>query len=131
MSLGGELTIDLYRQAGQIRDVRIASSRPPRAARLFHGNVMAVASATQAPCGIGLAQLEAARGRLVHRVELVDGRIGRYQIVAPTEWNFHPHGPVATGLRKLPNVDDTALRLAAGLLISGVDPCVDYVLSLH
>src|SRR5690606_20191461 len=42
--------------------------------------------------GIGLGVVEAARGRLVHRVEAVDGKVVCFQILAPTEWNFHPEG---------------------------------------
>ncbi|ARN81858.1 nickel-dependent hydrogenase large subunit [Methylocystis bryophila] len=42
----------------------------------------------------GFAAAETSRGRLCHWVRLsVDGRIADHQIVAPTEWNFHPTGP--------------------------------------
>ncbi len=51
------------------------------------------------PEGQGIAQVEAARGRLVHRVVLESGRITRYQILAPTEWNFHPDGVLVQGLK--------------------------------
>lgn len=70
--------------------------------------------------GIGLA--EAARGLLAHRVELEDGRVTRYQILAPTEWNFHPAGPLARGLTGIaagPGLEDRARLLAQAL-----DPCV-------
>ena len=29
---------------------------------------------------------------LLHLMQVKDGRVGRYVIVAPTEWNFHPQG---------------------------------------
>jgi hypothetical protein len=73
--------------------------------------------------GSGTALVEAARGRLVHRVDLVDGRIADYRILAPTEWNFHPKGALAAGLLTLP-VDERLQRLAQ-LLIDAVDPCVE------
>lgn len=40
--------------------------------------------------GTGVAQTEAARGRLMHRVEVAGGLVRDYRILAPTEWNFHP-----------------------------------------
>ncbi len=46
----------------------------------------------------GIGQVEAARGRLVHRVEIESGVIRGYRILAPTEWNFHPDGVLARGL---------------------------------
>jgi len=91
--------------------------------------------------GVGIAQVEAARGLLVHRVELEpegtgggppqDRLVRAYQILAPTEWNFHPQGVVARGLASLsPGVDDARLLRQAGLFVTLVDPCVDYELSL-
>lgn len=73
--------------------------------------------------GSGIAQVEAARGRLVHRVDLIAGRVTDYRILAPTEWNFHPQGALATGLLTLP-ADDRLPRLAQ-LLVDAVDPCVE------
>jgi len=83
------------------------------------------------PAGTGIGQVEAARGRLVHRVELEDGQVRRYQILAPTEWNFHPAGVVARALESLPYTDEDALRRQAALLINAVDPCVGYELRVH
>ncbi|MCU7830336.1 MAG: nickel-dependent hydrogenase large subunit [Candidatus Thiodiazotropha sp. (ex Myrtea sp. 'scaly one' KF741663)] len=76
--------------------------------------------------GVGLGIVEAARGRLTHRASLTDGVISRYQILAPTEWNFHPEGVVAHGLLGLPAGDEAALRRQASLFINAVDPCVGY-----
>jgi len=81
--------------------------------------------------GVGIAQIEAARGRLVHRVELQDQRVVRYQIVAPTEWNFHPKGVLAKGLRQLKAETDVALRQRAIFLINAIDPCVGYDLTIN
>ena len=73
--------------------------------------------------GSGIAQIEAARGRLVHRVDLDAGRVTDYRILAPTEWNFHPRGALAKGLLTLPV--DADLPLLAQLLVDAVDPCVE------
>jgi hypothetical protein len=81
--------------------------------------------------GVGLAQIEAARGRLVHRLELEQGLVRRYQILAPTEWNFHPQGIAAQLLLRLPAQHETTLKRQADLLINSIDPCVRYELTLH
>ncbi len=79
--------------------------------------------------GIAWAQLPAARGLLIHRLVLREGVVYDYRIIAPTEWNFHPQGVVAQGLRTLRGDDDN-LRRQAALWITAVDPCVQYQLSL-
>ncbi len=78
----------------------------------------------------GVGQVDAARGRLLHRV-LLDGKhILSYQIVAPTEWNFHPQGVVAQGLKTLSG-DKEQIEQQARLLISAIDPCVAYELRVN
>ncbi len=74
--------------------------------------------------GTGLAVVEMARGRLIHRVEIENERTRRYQIVAPTEWNFHPRGPLAEGLRHSRPCAPPRLRRLAELLAHALDPCV-------
>lgn len=76
--------------------------------------------------GTGIAQIEAARGRLVHGVEIADGLVARYGILAPTEWNFHGDGVAARGLENLDAVDSESLSRQAELLIHAIDPCVGY-----
>lgn len=72
--------------------------------------------------GTGLGLVEAARGLLAHRVELENGRVTRYQILAPTEWNFHPDGPLTRGLTGAEATPD--LLRNANLLVHALDPCV-------
>jgi coenzyme F420-reducing hydrogenase alpha subunit len=79
----------------------------------------------------GLAQVEAARGRLVHRVLVKNGRVDDYRILAPTEWNFHPEGPAAGALTKLKTANSDDLKAQAGLLINSIDPCVGFEVRLH
>ncbi len=81
--------------------------------------------------GIGLGQVEAARGRLIHRLELTEGRVGNYQILAPTEWNFHPQGVAAQLLKNLSSTDVTTLKTQADFLINVIDPCVRYEMTVH
>ncbi|MDP2903011.1 MAG: Ni,Fe-hydrogenase I large subunit [Methylovulum sp.] len=80
--------------------------------------------------GIALAQIQAARGLLIHRLVLRQGRVYDYRILAPTEWNFHPEGIVAQGLRRLQAPCHNDLRRQAELLINAIDPCVQYTLNL-
>lgn len=78
--------------------------------------------------GRGAAQVEAARGRLVHGVEIISGVVACYRILAPTEWNFHPQGAAARGLAQIAQHANGASRPLADLLINAVDPCVGYEL---
>jgi Ni,Fe-hydrogenase I large subunit len=74
----------------------------------------------------GLAQVEAARGRLCHRVVLDGERVSRYRILAPTEWNFGPDGAAAQALQSIRATDAAAIRAQADLLVHAIDPCVGY-----
>ena len=89
-------------------------------------------AATPAPAarGWGLAQVEAARGRLLHAVELNGETVRSYRILAPTEWNFHPQGVTVQSLSGLNAEDIDILQRQAVLLITAIDPCVDYRLTL-
>jgi hypothetical protein len=82
------------------------------------------------PPGVGIGQVETARGRLVHRLLLDGTQVAQYQILAPTEWNFHPQGPLATGLMHLGEGDVSTLRRRAAILIEAIDPCVAWTLEI-
>ncbi len=81
-------------------------------------------------CGTGLGFAEAARGRLTHAVEIADGVVQRYCILAPTEWNFHPQGAAAQGLASIAALPPERREVLARLFITAVDPCVGYELRL-
>ena len=80
--------------------------------------------------GIGISQVEAARGRLVHRVELERALVRSYRILAPTEWNFHPRGVLVQGLTGLQARTQAELNRRAASLINAIDPCVGYQLRI-
>ena len=81
--------------------------------------------------GVGLAQVPAARGLLVHRVRLAGDRVADYRILAPTEWNFHPAGAVALGLGDLARrAEPGRLAALANLYITAIDPCVSFSLEI-
>jgi uptake hydrogenase large subunit len=72
----------------------------------------------------GLAAVHTARGLLLHRVRIADGRVADYRIVAPTEWNFHPDGALARGLSGMPAENAVMLKRQARLAVQALDPCV-------
>lgn len=81
-------------------------------------------------CNPGIGQARAARGQLVHQI-VVDGKvIQNYQILAPTEWNFHPRGVVAHALASLQG-EPGDVEKQAHLLINAIDPCVGYKLHIR
>lgn len=84
-------------------------------------------SATVAP-GIGRALVETARGLLMHEIVLDGDTLAGYFIVAPTEWNFHPRGPMAGWLLGRDAGDRDALRGLATRCVTALDPCVRWEL---
>jgi Ni,Fe-hydrogenase I large subunit len=76
--------------------------------------------------GDAIAWVETARGVLIHRATVEGERIARYQIVAPTEWNFHPRGALAVELEALRATDRGTLDRRVDLLVQSLDPCVTY-----
>ncbi len=74
-----------------------------------------------------LAWVETSRGLLAHRVSL-DGhtdsaRVVDWQVLAPTEWNFHPRGTLAQSLAAWP-ADHPDTPEAVRLLACAYDPCM-------
>jgi hypothetical protein len=143
----GELVADLAKRYGNGLLPRLAAllaelardSAQLATAPLGDAAAAPVGAAFAQAGGVGVGAAPAARGLLVHRVEMGAGRapdtasVRDYRILAPTEWNFHPAGVVATALSQLgqDKAADAAMRDArARLVITAVDPCVDYQLSL-
>lgn len=84
----------------------------------------------------GLAQVEAARGRLIHQVSIEQAdskslKISNYQILAPTEWNFHPQGLITQSLKNIKANNKQEHDQLARIMINAIDPCVAYQLSIH
>ena len=72
----------------------------------------------------GLGAVETARGLLLHRVRLEAGRVADYDIIAPTEWNFHPAGALARGLERLGAASEQSLVRQVRIAVQALDPCV-------
>ena len=71
--------------------------------------------------GWRLAWVETARGRLYHAAVREGDTVLAYRLCAPTEWNFHPRGPLAQWLSATQNEVDEAL---AREWARWLDPCV-------
>ena len=65
-----------------------------------------------------------ARGLLAHVVRVEGGRIAEYAIVAPTEWNFHPRGPLYRELDGRPVHNEAGAQQALEYAAATLDPCV-------
>jgi len=80
--------------------------------------------------GVAAGLVEAARGALGHWVSLKDRKISRYQIIAPTTWNFSPrdrHGVPGPLESALVGVDTKGLGAKAAAIqhvIRSFDPCM-------
>ena len=80
--------------------------------------------------GTGVGLVEAARGSLGHWLDLRDGHIRNYQIVAPTTWNFSPRnaagtpGPLEQALVGTPVGDLGAKAPAVQHVVRSFDPCM-------
>ncbi|MGD9656621.1 MAG: nickel-dependent hydrogenase large subunit [Methylocystis sp.] len=102
----------------------LASSEP------LPGEAALVVARSSRP-GEGFAMVDSPRGFLFHRVELdALGAVTTYEILAPTEWNFHPAGPFTQALAaaKL-NVADP--RRFVAMLAALFDPCASCDISLR
>lgn len=72
--------------------------------------------------GSGVGAIEAARGSLIHKVELKDGNIKNYEIITPTQWNLSNGTKQNPGVaqRTMIGLEDTDL---AELCFKSFDVC--------
>jgi hypothetical protein len=121
-------------------DVR-KQGRPDALIRLLARimDVVELASGCAAPrldvaspaAGEGLAVVRTARGLLMHHVRLAAETVQEYEIVAPTEWNFHPDGAFALDLRGLVELETGHLQQMAHIEALSLDPCVAYEVEMR
>lgn len=82
------------------------------------------------PDGAAEGLVEAARGALGHWIAVRGGRIARWQIVAPTTWNFSPRdaagvpGPLEQALAGTPVGADGAAAVTVQHVVRSFDPCM-------
>lgn len=84
------------------------------------------------PDGRGFAAVETPRGRMHHLVALdARDRVADCAVLAPTEWNFHPDGPLAHALPGLSVGSGTAAAARLRWLVGLFDPCVACTLEVR
>ncbi|MFG1477460.1 nickel-dependent hydrogenase large subunit [Xanthobacter sp. V4C-4] len=82
------------------------------------------------PSGRAFGLTEAARGALGHWLVVEKGRIARYQIIAPTTWNFSPRdaagqpGPLETALVGAPVRPGETTPVSVQHIVRAFDPCM-------
>lgn len=81
--------------------------------------------------GTGYGWVETARGLLLHALRLADGHVVSYRILAPTEWNFHPQGPLRSEMMGWTAANAGDLERQARLAVLALDPCVGFEVSVH
>jgi coenzyme F420-reducing hydrogenase alpha subunit len=112
-------------QAARLAEIRQAAAllRDPDAAEDW-------ITAGAAGPGTGYAAVESPRGRLYYRLVFThDRQLADARVLAPTEWNFHPDGPLAqalAGFRPGPDAVAAITRRAAAF-----DPCVALRISVE
>jgi hypothetical protein len=130
--VGQPLVAALGDAFGRSTLVRFAA-RLSELARIARGDPPAgpLAGSQRHGAGRGLGWVETARGLLLHLVELQDGTIRRYRIVAPTEWNFHPQGALAAATLGVQETSAAELARRTEWLLQSLDPCVAYRLQVE
>lgn len=104
---------------------RVLNSAPIALRPIFAARLAGVTVAPQMHSpkpGVGEASLTCARGRLIHRVALHNGRVAAYTIDAPTARRFGPNGDAATLLAQCKTAQDVAWVMQA------IDPCVEWAM---
>ncbi|MBI5331266.1 MAG: nickel-dependent hydrogenase large subunit [Betaproteobacteria bacterium] len=116
--------------ARHIEVARLLPEMEAWAARLIPGQPWCAPTPEWPRQGAGVGLTEAARGSLGHWLEVEEGRIRRYQIIAPTTWNFSPRdeagvpGALEQALTGLPVAADDPMPVNVQHVVRSFDPCM-------
>ena len=86
--------------------------------------------------GKGFGATEAARGALAHWIEIENGVIKNYQVVAPTTWNVGPNdsegksGPIEAALEGT-EIEDPQDPVEVGMVARSFDSCLVCTVHAH
>ena len=86
--------------------------------------------------GKGFGATEAARGALAHWIEIKDGVIKNYQVMAPTTWNVGPNdangnpGPIESALTGI-EIEDPSDPVEVGIVARSFDSCLVCTVHAH
>ncbi len=121
---------DVRQQGGSAMLIRLLA-RVLDVVEMASGNAPARLDAASPAPGEGVAVVRTARGLLMHHVRLAAEQVTEYEIVAPTEWNFHPDGVFAQDMRELAVQDAARLKQMAHIEVLSLDPCVVYEIEVR
>lgn len=116
---------DVWQQSGSKPLTRLLA-RMLDVVEMASGNALPRLDAASPATGQGIAVVRTARGLLMHHVHVAAERVTEYEIVAPTEWNFHPAGAFAQDMRGMMEQDRGRLQRSAQIAALSLDPCVAY-----
>jgi len=97
---------------------------------LAQENITGRIQSVPAADAVGLSWVRTARGMLLHLVRIEAGQVARYLTVAPTEWNFHPQGALASDLDGLKENNAERLMQTVKYYVLSLDPCVEYEIEI-
>jgi uptake hydrogenase large subunit len=120
---------DVVQQGGSKALIRLLA-RVMDVVEMASGNTAPRLDVVSPSAGDGIAVVRTARGLLMHHVRLSGEVVQEYEIVAPTEWNFHPDGAFAQDMRGLVEMDAGHLQKMAHIEALSLDPCVAYEVEL-
>lgn len=86
--------------------------------------------------GKGFGATEAARGALAHWIEIENGVIKNYQVMAPTTWNVGPNddqgksGPIEAALTGI-EIEDASDPVEVGMVARSFDSCLVCTVHAH
>ncbi len=76
--------------------------------------------------GRGFGVAPTSRGPVLHAVDIEQRQVVGWRVVAPTEWSFHPEGPVREALVGLAAPDVQEATRWARWAVATLDPCVEF-----
>jgi coenzyme F420-reducing hydrogenase alpha subunit len=121
---------DVWQQSGSKVLVRLLA-RIMDVVEMASGCAAPRLDASNPAAGEGISVVRTARGLLMHHVQLTAEKVREYEIVAPTEWNFHPDGAFAQDMRGLVEMDAGCLQQMAKIEVLSLDPCVAYEVEMR
>lgn len=80
---------------------------------------------------IGVSEIMAARGMLMHVAAVQDGRIMRYRVLPPTRWNFDAQGAAARAIESIAAEHGEDAQALAEQMVTAIDPCVAHAVRIH
>jgi hypothetical protein len=125
-----KLLLDVLQQSGSKALTRLLA-RLQDVIALGSSSAAARMDVASPNAGEGLAVVRTARGLLMHHVRLAAENVAEYEIVAPTEWNFHPAGAFAQDMCGLVEKDEERLKQFAHIAALSLDPCVAYEVEIR